>query len=176
MQSKKNIEKERKAYGELLGLEEPVSNAVIMAALDDESYARALIQNKENKEELERLLNNPPITVHEVTDDFIHSHFQLIKSATRSLLRWSKGGFSTIDIETLEKRENACLSCPHLTGPKNILQKIIPGKIVPGEIGKRTGKMVCNKCGCNVSRKILLPTEFCPDEHPEMEGVNRWGE
>jgi hypothetical protein len=80
--------------------------------------------------------------------------FRFIQPA---LLKWAQTGFSVVDDETLERRENACLACPHLSEPQKLVQKIIPSKEINQKIGQRTGKKVCNLCGCNVSKKIRIP-------------------
>ena len=42
----------------------------------------------------------------------------LAGKAAAAMLRWGKAGFSTVDSETLERRESACLGCPNLADPR----------------------------------------------------------
>jgi hypothetical protein len=104
------------------------------------------------------------------------SNIGLLKKAGKALVNWGKNGFILLDDEAIERRENACLSCIYLADPVRVLQKMIPSKNANEKIGERTGKKVCKLCGCNVGKKILLPSESCPDIHPEKPEMNRWGE
>lgn len=106
----------------------------------------------------------------------VDANLELVKRAGRALWRWSKTGFATVDDETLARREEGCLACPHLGDPERVLQKMVPAGRVTGKTGERTGKRVCKLCGCNVGKKIRLASESCADEHPLKAGLTRWGE
>lgn len=162
---------QRSQFAEILGLGEPVSEEVLKAAVGNESYARNLLLSKENPEMLETLLNKPG---RQGTQEF--SHATLVRKAATALLRWGKTGFALVNATVLEQRENACLSCPHLRSPKGTLQQIMPSAQEKDKPGYRTGKKVCDLCGCNISNKIRLPSEACPDIHPEHYQLTRWGE
>ena len=95
--------------------------------------------------------------------------------AAAAMLRWGKAGFSTVDSETLERRESACLGCPNLD-PASAVQKMVLVGAVTDKVGSRLGGKVCNLCGCVVHKKIRLPTEACPDTHPVKSGLTRWDE
>ena len=86
----------------------------------------------------------------------------LAGKAAAAMLRWGKAGFSTVDSETLERRESACLGCPNLADPASAVQKMVLVGAVTDKVGSRLGGKVCNLCGCVVHKKIRSPTEACP--------------
>jgi len=162
---------------QILGLSEPVSPEVLQAATEDETYAHNLLVCRKEPAFLNYLLANPPklrSSPELLPQD--KTNLELISKASQTLLKWAQTGFSVVDDETLERRENACLACPHLSEPQKLVQKIIPSKEINQKIGQRTGKKVCNLCGCNVSKKIRIPSESCPDKHPTQAAMTRWGE
>jgi hypothetical protein len=164
-------------FAEILGLNEPVSSEVLQAATEDETYAHNLLVCRKEPAFLNYLLANPPklrSSPELLPQD--KTNLELISKASHTLLKWAQTGFSVVDDETLERRENACLACPHLSEPQKLVQKIIPSKEINQKIGQRTGKKVCNLCGCNVSKKIRIPSESCPDKHPTQAAMTRWGE
>ena len=164
-------------FSEILGLNEPVSPEVLQAATEDETYAHNLLVCRKEPAFLNYLLANPPklrSSPELLPQD--KTNLELISKASQTLLKWAQTGFSVVDDETLERRENACLACPHLSEPQKLVQKIIPSKEINQKIGQRTGKKVCNLCGCNVSKKIRLPSESCPDKHPTQAAMTRWRE
>ncbi len=160
-------------FAEILDLDEPVSEEVLKAALLNENYARNLLLSKESPELLAHLLQNP---IHERVGDKEHSNVELIGKAAVALLKWSKTGFTMVNPVVLERRENACMACPNLREPKSALQKMIPSSALKNTIGHRTGKKACDLCGCNVAKKMRLPSEACPDLNPENNSETRWGE
>jgi hypothetical protein len=168
--------------GQFLGLNEPVPMRVLLRAIDDPLYASHLITCRNTPGFLEPLLNDSknvgyalPSTV-EIASDKTPSNLALIKKASRAFFNWGRAGFSTLDAEALKRREDACLGCKHREVPKRFLQKLVATRAVKGELGHRLGGSVCKLCGCNLSRKIKLPSEFCPDNHPSQAGLTRWEE
>ncbi len=159
--------------GEMLGLNEPVSEDVLKASLQDENYANKLLSSKDSPEVLLHLLNNPP--QHRL-DPQAFSTGELVARAAGALLRWSKTGFKIVDDEALERRENACLACPNLRGPETLLEIIIPSSSINDKPGNRTGNQVCRLCGCNVNKKIRLISESCPAIDLANPELTRWGE
>ncbi|MGZ8157191.1 MAG: hypothetical protein ACXWT1_02240 [Methylobacter sp.] len=178
--SNEDIDSQCKQLGQILGLDAPVSQAVFLAALEDEDYARNLLVASRSAEFLNVLLANPPDVAIKGKDTIAGGDFsngELIRKAAKALSNWAKTGFSIVTNDTLEIREDACLSCSNLINPSKILQKIIPkSKNRTSKVGERTGNRVCKLCGCNVSKKIRLPSESCPDQHPDNKEQNRWGE
>lgn len=164
------LQEQRAEFAELLGLEEPVEEKVLLAALENQTYAHNLLTTRDTPEFLDRLLKKPPI-VHKPAK----SNTDLIKSATTALINWKKAGFSVVDQGTLERRENACLSCEHLKKPDKMLQKLVTSS-AKEEIGKRAADCVCNLCGCSISKKIKLPSESCPAVSKNNPKLNRWEE
>jgi hypothetical protein len=153
---------ERLDFGRSLGLEEPVSLGVLHAALRDETYAHNLRVSSRTPALLKMLLMNPP----KPRQAPPFSTAELAGRVAEAIVRWTKTGFSVVDKATLERRRNACYSCPNLsTPPDQLAYKLTPGA---GD--------VCALCGCKVNSKIRLPSESCPDRHPEREGETRWGE
>lgn len=170
-------------FAEILGLNDPVPLHVLQAATEDNTYAHNLLVCRKEPAFLNYLLANPPKTrslyVSSTSLEAIpqeKTNLELISKASLALLKWGKTGFSVVDDETLERRENACLACPNLSEPQKLVQKIIPSKEINHKVGQRTGKKVCQLCGCNVSKKIRFSSESCPDKHPTEVGMNRWEE
>lgn len=164
-------------FGKILGLDGPVEEAVLLAALEDEDYAQKLLVARNAPPWLKLLLAAPPALrdTPPAPQPGQHSTLKLISRASRALLRWSRTGFLSTSQERLLRRENACLSCHHLRLPETGLQKIAVTS-ASEEPGKRTGGKVCNLCGCVVARKMVMPTAECPDPDPTRPGYTRWGE
>lgn len=163
--------------GNVLGIDEPVPENVLHRALADQDFANNLITCRNSPEFLKLLINDsrnanymPPETPVQTVNNK-----ELIQNASKALLRWGKAGFSVVDDATLERRENSCLSCPNLSAPEKMLQKLV-GQKTGTVIGRRTGKQICRLCGCNASKKIRIPTESCPARHPTKNGFTRWDE
>lgn len=173
---KDTFEEQCKKFGELLRLGKPVTSEVLFSALHDEDYARELVANKRAPLIMRKLLNNPPKVKSNHKPEHHFSTGELISNAAKAMIRWSKTGFTKVDLETLERRENACLSCPNLVDPEKLIQKMISIPIVSNEIGERTGPHVCDLCGCHLKKKIKVISEVCPDIHPTKEGYTRWDE
>jgi hypothetical protein len=165
-------------FGGLLGQEEPVDSSVLLRAIDEPGYGINLIISKNTPTSLHKLLQDPGNKNYERETEQTKSvsNFELIKRAGEAFILWSRIGFLVVSNEILEKREDACLRCPHLTDPNKTLQKIIPSKRITGNIGERTGKKVCGVCGCNLGNKLRLSSSSCPQKHPENENLTRWGE
>ncbi|MDN5201286.1 hypothetical protein QQ008_07935 [Fulvivirgaceae bacterium BMA10] len=168
--------------GHFLGLKKAVPENALRRAIQDRQYANDLIICKDAPGFLDPLLNDPkneqyaPTPIQTETTDVEHTNGALISKAIEAFVSWGKAGFSVVDEKTLETRENACLGCPHLTAPKSTLQKLMPSKKKSDKIGSRTGNSTCKLCGCNVSNKMRLPSEVCPDKHPGKERFTRWNE
>lgn len=162
-------------FAYMLGLEEPVSETVLIAAIESPAYARNLMQAMNKPVRLNDLLTNPPhLEGAKPTNNFTHG--RLIAKAGAALLKWAGAGFPTVSKSTLQRREDACLACPNLTAPASTLQQITASSVVRDEIGKRTGNKSCSACGCVITNKIRLATESCPVAADGDPGMNRWGE
>lgn len=162
--------------GKFLGLEKAVPVNVLMRAINDPPFANDLITCRNTPAFLGALFDDPITMSYEVCASESKSNRDLIGKATTAFIKWGKAGFSTVDMETLERREDACLRCPHLTDPERTLQKLMFGKKRSEKVGSRTGKKVCELCGCAVSKKMRLPTESCPSQDPILVGMTRWHE
>jgi hypothetical protein len=165
-------------FGKLLGKEEPVDASVLIHAINEPGYGINLVTYKNTPDSLNKLLHDPANKQYETTVEQTKSisNIELIKKAATSFILWSKIGFLVVSNEILEKREDACLRCPHLTDPYKTLQKMIPSKKLTSNIGERIGKKVCGVCGCNLQNKLRLSSESCPQKNPEKENVTRWDE
>lgn len=165
--------------GEFLELDGPAPPAALMRAVHDPSFAADLVTSRGAPGFLQALFDDPRTTAFapaaEPAAAPAASNRQLVGRAAEALVRWGRAGFSTVDQRTLERREDACLACPNLRDPQATVQRIVPGR-ASDRVGSRTGRKVCGLCGCNVSRKIRLPSEACPGEHPTQSGMTRWGE
>lgn len=174
------LEEKCREFGEVLGLNQPVSEQVLIAAIQNETYSHNLLMSRTSQGMLEYLIQNPPKNRKEMPSESIieskKSNAELLLKATNSLLKWGKTGFSTVSKEVLKTREDACLACPNLSGAKSSLQKLIPGQNQSDLIGKRAANKFCGLCGCNIGKKIKLTSESCPGKHPTKEGYTRWNE
>jgi hypothetical protein len=166
--------------GNFLGIGKPVPAKVLLRAVNDPPFASDLIISRNMPGFLQPLFDDPKTALYEESllpvKKKTKTNSELLSKAAKAFIGWGKTGFSVVDESTLERRENACLSCPNLTDPEKTLQKLAASKLESGKIGRRTGAKVCTLCGCNISKKIRLPGEACPDNHPALAGMNRWGE
>ncbi|QNR24553.1 hypothetical protein [Croceimicrobium hydrocarbonivorans] len=162
--------------GAFLGMNEPVPENAMRRAIKDDEYANNLITCRNSVDFLQVLLNDPlNESFSESIEENTHSNGDLALKAVKAMFKWGKAGFSVVDDETLERRENACLSCEHLVKPNKSLQKLVVSQAVD-KIGKRAADCTCKLCGCSISKKIKIPTESCPGAHLTQPGYNRWGE
>jgi hypothetical protein len=170
------LEERLAAFGDILHIGEPVSMQVLFGALEDPDYARNLLLSRRSPSHLRYLLSHPPAV--EISDQHrpMPSNGELVSRATTALFNWAKTGFSTVDTATLERRENACLACEHLSGATRILQKILPSGKTSGQIGQRIGDKVCDLCRCSLKRKMRLISEACPSRDPARQEFTRWGD
>jgi hypothetical protein len=165
-----DLEQQCIEMGSLLGLNQPVSPAVLKAALVDPTYAHHLLVSRGAPHFMEHLLNNPPTPVPDNEDEGFSMPTLLFKAGA-SLSRWGMTGFSTVSDDTYHDRLQICGSCPHLKAPPDRQQTIYA---IAG--AATTEKSVCGKCGCVVATKARRASETCPDAHPDQLGVNRWND
>lgn len=161
-----SIAEQRERLGEILGLDGPVDEAVLVAAILNASYATNLLICRDAPQFLAQLMANPPAAAQGEP-----SAAELMRRGVEGLLRWGRTGFTTVDSEILKRRLAACEACPHLYAPEG-------GKrILYALTGTAAGrKSVCRKCGCPVTRKAGMAGESCPDAHPDDPLLTRWGE
>ncbi|HEX8104898.1 MAG TPA: hypothetical protein VF533_19920 [Solirubrobacteraceae bacterium] len=166
----------RARFGRVLGLDGPVPVAAFIRATKDESYFGYLLTSRNAPGFLEPLLNDPANERYEPKTRPTASNSGLAGEAAKALVRWGRAGFSVADGETIRRREDACLRCPHLAEPTRRIQQILPSRPVADAVGRRTGDKVCSECGCQVAKKFRLPSEQCPVEDADRPGFTRWGE
>lgn len=173
-----DLDIKRHEFANMLGLSEPVSLRVLVASLEDETYVRNLLVARNNPEFLTYLLENPPVSTFPTpgSTSTSHSNLELMTKLGKALFSWAKTGFTIADAEVVKRREDACLSCPHLRDPESKLQEIAAFRAQSEKIGYRTGKQICELCGCVISNKIRLTSEMCPEKHPTLTGFSRWTE
>ncbi|KVK96222.1 hypothetical protein [Burkholderia ubonensis] len=165
----------RNRLANAIGWPEPVPVGAFHRAVSDPSYAAALITSRNMTGFLEPLLHDPRNAAYDTTSKVANfTNTQLVARAAEAMVRWGKAGFSVADDETINRREAACVACPHLGEPNKTLQKLLPARPIRDETGHRTGNKVCTLCGCQVSKKVRLPTENCPGAHPTRPGLSRW--
>lgn len=162
----------RARLARVIGWPEPVPAGAFLRAVNDPSYAVALITSRNTAGFLEPLLYDPRNRGFDPAGEVTNT--QLIARAAKAMVSWGKAGFSVADDETIARREAACVACPNLGEPNKMLQKLLPARPIRDESGYRTGNKVCTLCGCQVSKKIRLPTESCPGRHPTRPGMTRW--
>lgn len=151
--------------GRVLGLDEPVSPAVLMSALSSDEYARNLLTCRKEPAFLKILLDNPVRTTPEIEETRARP-VEMLKTASIALARWSKVGFSTASEEVFETRLRACLGCPNIrqTSSRAAAYKLMKTRAT------------CALCGCDVEKKARMNSEKCPGEDPNAAGYNRWGQ
>jgi hypothetical protein len=159
-------------FGKILGINGSVSRRVLYAALENGDYANNLLLCRKTPGFMNSLLANPPM----VSDGGWINDDRAITRVERTLLNWSKTGFSIVDEDTLKQREDACLSCPNLIDPKNQNKMTISPKAYINKLGERTGDRICKICGCNAGGKMRRTSASCPDKHPTEAGMTRWQE
>jgi len=159
-----------------LGMKTRMPENAMRRAIDDPDFANDLITCRNAPDFLEALLGDPGNESYAITKTEAGiSNIELLKKASGALLRWGKAGFSTVDDEVMEKRENACLGCEYISKPETALQKLVTSKSKE-QIGKRVADCVCKLCGCSLGKKIRLPSEACPAVLPGNDALNRWSE
>ncbi len=151
----------------ILGLDEPVSDTVLQAAVADSTYAHHLLVCRDQPEFLNQLLSNPPTIPQAAT----LSSSDLITKAAGSLVRWAKTGFTTVDDDIYQKRLTACQSCPNLRTPP--LNQSTLYAMAGANSNERT---ICGLCGCVATVKARRTSESCPASHPAQPGFTRWNE
>ncbi len=167
----------RERLGEVLGIGRPVPLPVLLRAIDDPGFAADLITCRQSPAFLTALFDDRRTRAYGPAAETADvSPAQLAGKAALAFARWGKAGFSTVDTETLDRREQACLACPHLGDAQSMLQKLVPTGAVADRVGSRLGRKICTLCGCVATKKIRLPTEACPGEHPLRAGLTRWEE
>jgi hypothetical protein len=190
VQDSESVDELRVRLARVLGRDEPVPLNAFLRAVDDPTYFSFLLTSRNTPGFLEPLLADPANAKYDPAEAPVvpaaaqpvqaeaarHSNAVLVGRAAKAFIRWGKAGFSVADQETIERRENACLACPFLKEPSSAVQKLLPAAAVSDKIGERTGNSVCDLCGCQVSKKIRLPTETCPGTSLTQPGMSRWGE
>jgi hypothetical protein len=167
----------RIALGNALGLGEPVPMPVLLRAINDPDFARDLMTCRGSPAFLAALFDDRRTLAYAApAAEAPISGVALASKAAAALVRWGKAGFSTVDADVLARREEACLVCPHLGEPQSMLQKLVPAATVSERVGSRLGRKICTLCGCVAAKKIRLPTESCPGNHPTRTGQTRWNE
>jgi hypothetical protein len=142
---------QRDALGRILGLDGPVPESVLIAAVENEDYARNLLLCRREPELLRDLIARPP---HERRR---FGAVELAARGSRALARWAATGFTTVDDATYQRRMSACVQCPELSG-------------------QGSDRPVCSLCGCRVVWKARMTSESCPAASPDDPSLTRWGE
>ncbi|MGW1997245.1 hypothetical protein [Embleya sp. NPDC001921] len=164
VEPEEDIESQRAELGRILGLDAPVSEDVLRAAVVDETYARNILTCRTDPELLDQVLAEPP----PAADRPLPAQVLLARGAT-ALARWARTGFTVVSDEVYAARTRACGACPHLSaGRGGALQRLAATGL--------TDKSTCSLCGCVASRKARLPSEHCPAPDPHRPDHTRWGE
>ena len=167
----KSFEEVRDYLSILLNLRDPITRDVVFAAIDDPLYLHHLLVCRDEPKFLEVLIRSASETDFEANTKQEHNFQSLSTHAVKSFWNWAKIGFSFVDDSKLQSRLNACKSCPNfVVAPSNMLYKVVAGSNV------KERNMICQLCGCVVSKKALLPSESCPSRDPAKPQFTRWGE
>ena len=104
-------------FGDILGLDRPTTEKVLLAALENEEYANNLLISRRDAKYLAKLLQNPPDLTIEGKKKIEQgpSNLQLLKNVTKAMAKWSITGFSTVDKNTEQKRLVSCEGCEFLS-------------------------------------------------------------
>ncbi len=158
----------RKELGNLLGLDTPVSSAVLRRAREDDKFASYLMMSRNSIETLNLFLNTPKNKEYEISATGIeHTNLDLAKRATKAIFDWGKSGFQKVDQETFDTRFSNCEQCEYL--------KEAPDKLAyQVTLVRKSSNKICSACGCTASKKAWLATESCPVEDPLHAGYNLW--
>jgi len=154
-----------KKLGDILGLDQPVTPKVFIAAVKNEEYAHNLLVSRKTKPFLNHLLASPP-EVQGFQSEAEHSTKELLSSACKAIIKWAKTGFTKTSEEEIQRRFNACSKCDHIITEKshshihNLLNT----------------KARCGLCGCDIDKKIRLNNETCPGKDTKNPGYNFWGQ
>ncbi len=161
----------RKAFGNFLGIKDPVPSAVLNRARQDDKFTIYLIRSCHNETLLQLLFDAEANKKFEPSSLEVveFSNTELVSKASKAMFTWAKTGFRKIDEATFEKRINACHACEHLvTHPDQLSYKVA--------LIKRSDPRICELCGCIASRKARVISESCPLPNPNDSSKNRWGE
>ncbi len=168
-----SIAEGKEKLADLISLKEPVSETVFFAVVNDHNYFHNLMICKDVPEMLSYLLSNPPALekLTDGTEDISEkTTMQLMSKVAKSMIEWSKTGFSKVDDLTYRQRIKTCTSCRFLKDPPQSLAY----KFATLTKKERFEKKICALCGCVISNKAKLPHETCPLNHPTLEGKNMW--
>jgi hypothetical protein len=146
------------AWGAVLNLPGPVSEAVHRRAMADPDYASDLLACKDTPVFRDFLLGEEPPAPS-------HGSLALIGGAAASTVKWAVSGFANVDDETYRRRLDTCAACKH--------QKIRPQQAVYALAG--TEEKICGLCGCLLRTKARQAHARCPDTDPANPGHDRWG-
>jgi len=173
-----DMDEARRKLAELLGLDAPVSEAVVRAAVGSPLYAMHLLASRHSAHFLTLLLAHPPaVPAAADADDDTEaagagepgSTATLLLRFGKAMMEWGKSGFRRVEPEVAERRLAACAACPHLRAPGgSILRRLAGAAGLDGHS--------CGLCGCNVSAKVAVATEHCPGADPRRPGFTRWGD
>lgn len=148
----------------ILELDEPVSPAVLISAVQSEEYARNLLVCRRTPAFMQILLAHP---VRPQSQEGGPATADLVKEASQALARWAKVGFSVVDDAALDQRLRACLACPNLRTHEAAAKAVY--KLMKTRAS-------CALCGCDVEKKARMSSEYCPGAAPDAPGRNRWGQ
>ncbi len=160
----------RKQLGELLGLDRPVSEAVLLAALRHPNYAHNLMLSRQSDHLLSFLRNPNDPTLYSRASSSDLSTSELLSGFKKAMIRWTRTYFTKADVQTAARRLAACSNCEHLRAAPEQLVYRVATVFVSGD------NRICDLCGCFVNKKVLIPTEACPDADPSMPEFSRWGD
>ena len=157
-----SVEQGRCHLGEILGLDDPVPQRVLLTALTDSNYAHNLLVRRGSREELLAFIQTSTAAVMPQGRD--RDNRELLISFREAMLRWARIYFTVVDAETRARRTTACEGCEHYSdAPATLLYRIAE----PFRSGPRK---ICGLCGCLLSKKILMPAERCPSSPPFSGG------
>jgi hypothetical protein len=169
-----SIEEGCARLGRYLGLGAPVSRDVFVSVVEDPVYANNLYLARTDPAFVARLVEQPTRRAERGTAASpASSSSALVARAARSLAKWTRAGFRTVEDDVYRRRLQACHQCPHHVLPPDRAVYQIALRLTSGEAREQR---ICELCECFTASKAQLEHEQCPDPHPERPGFTRWGE
>lgn len=145
-----------------------VPEPVLERAIHDPLYLHHLLQVKDSRSLLEKLIYEVMEAPSTVSRGIRQPNIKEIASATQSILSAAAIPSLRTSDNDLKLRLDACYSCSkRVSAPNQGLYKI--SKIV-------MGSDICRLCGCHIETKARLLRERCPAPDETNSGFNRWGQ
>ena len=159
-----------KRLGEALGLNGPAPMEATRRALSEALYAKALWSSRKIPALRDQLLAAAgQMRISGGADD-TPTNAQLVAKSIKGALKWGMEGLKPAAPWVIQRRLDACLSCPHnVPAPDKLVYR--GAKVAVGKDAR-----ICDACHCLINTKSAISTEHCPEKHPSQPELSRWEE